>query len=134
MTPTNGTLWTLLTDSEKYIELRWDNKRSELSTGLFNQFIAQIESDSIVSESALRITDIKIRGTVSREECIIGHGNFKYNLKTGDREVTKPFRFRAFLWTRGQKTYFLVAGMASLKEFWGIEHSSGHADRRPIFL
>jgi hypothetical protein len=120
MTPTNGTLWTLLTDSEKYVELRWDNKRSELSTGLFNRFIERIESDSIVSESALRITDIRIRGTVAREECMIGHGNFSYNLRAGDHEITKPFRFRAFLWTRGQKTYFLVAGMASLEEFWGI--------------
>lgn len=120
MTPTNGTLWTLLTDSDKYVELRWTNRRSELSTGLFNQFVAQIESDSVVSGTALRITDIKIRGMVAREECIIGHGNFSYNIRAGDREITKPFRFRAFLWTRGQKTYFLVAGMASLEEFWGI--------------
>lgn len=128
MTRTNGTLWSLLTDSEKYVELRWDNQRSELSTGLFNRFIARIESDSVVTETALRITDIKIRGTVAREECIIGHGNLQYNLRRGDREETKPFRFRAFLWNRDDKTYFLLAGMVSLQQFWGISPNLSPTD------
>ena len=128
MTPTNGTLWTLLTDSEKYVELRWDNKRSELSTGLFNRFIERIESDSVVSESTLRITDIKIRGTIAKKECIIGHGNFKYNLRAGDREEAKPFRFSAFLWNSGEKTYFLLAGMVALQQFWGISPNLSPTD------
>lgn len=128
MTPTNGTLWTLLTDSEKYVELRWNNQRSELSTGLFNRFIERIESDSVASKTTLGITDIRIRGTVAREECIIGHGNFRFNLRTGDREETKPFRFRAFLWNRHDKTYFLLAGMASLQQFWGISPNLSPTD------
>ena len=128
MTPTNGTLWTLLTDSEKYVELRWENRQSEISTGLFNRFVERIESDSVVSETTLRITDIKIRGTVANDECIIGHGNFRYNLRTGDRELTKPFRFSAFLWNHGDKTYFLLAGMASIQEFWGISPNLAPTD------
>ncbi|UCB53126.1 MAG: hypothetical protein JSV10_03325 [Candidatus Zixiibacteriota bacterium] len=128
MTPTNGTLWTLLTDSEKYVELRWENRRSEVSTGLFNRFIERIESDSVVSETTLRITDIKVRGTITKKECIVGHGNFKYNLRAGDREVTKPFRFSAFHWNRDDKTYFLLAGMASIQEFWGISPNLSPTD------
>jgi hypothetical protein len=128
MTPTNGTLWTLLTDSEKYVELRWENKRSELSTGLFNRFIERIESHSVVSETTLRITDIKVRGTIANEACIVGHGNFKYSLRAGDREETKPFRFSAFLWNRGEKTYFLLAGMISLQQFWGISPNLSPTD------
>ncbi|MGB2804053.1 MAG: hypothetical protein WBD64_04050 [Candidatus Zixiibacteriota bacterium] len=128
MTPTNGTLWTLLTDSEKYVELRWENKRSELSTGLFNRFIERIESDSVVSGTTLRITDIKLRGTIAKKECIVGHGNFKYNLRAGDREEIKPFRFSAFLWNRGEKTYFLLAGMISLQQFWGISPNLSPTD------
>jgi len=128
MTPTNGTLWTLLTDSEKYVELRWENRQSEISTGLFNRFVERIESDSVVSESTLRITDIKVRGTIASEECITGHGNFTYHLRAGDREVTKPFRFSAFLWNHQDKTYFLLAGMASIQEFWGISPNLAPTD------
>jgi hypothetical protein len=128
MTPTNGTLWTLLTDSEKYVELRWENRQSELSAGLFHRFIKRIEGDSVVSETTLRITDIKVRGRIARKECIIGHGNFKYNLRAGDREETKPFRFSAFLWNHQDKTYFLLAGMASLQEVWGISPNLSPTD------
>jgi hypothetical protein len=128
MTPTNGTLWTLLTDSEKYVELRWQDRQSEISTGLFNRFIERIEGDSVVSETTLRITDIKVRGTIANDECIKGHGNFEYRLRAGDREVTKPFRFSAFLWNHQNKTYFLLAGMASIKEFWGISPNLAPSD------
>jgi hypothetical protein len=128
MTPTNGTLWTLLTDSEKYVELRWENRQSEISTGLFNRFVERIESDSVVSETTLRITNIKVRGTVANEKCIIGHGNFNYSLRAGEREETKPFRFSAFLWNHQDKTYFLLAGMASIQEFWGISPNLSPTD------
>ena len=128
MTPTNGTLWTLLTDSEKYVELRWQDRQSEISTGLFNRFIERIQNDSVVSETTLRITDIKIRGTIANDECIIGHGNFTYHLRAGDREVTKPFRFSAFLWNHQERTYFLLAGMASIQEFWGISPNLAPTD------
>jgi len=120
MTPTDGTLWTLLTDSEKYIELRWYNKTSHISPELFNQFVAEVESDSVVSKTTLRIKDIQVRERIAKNECIIGDGKFVFDLRAGERQVTKSFRFRAFLWNRAERTYFLLAGMATLEEFWGI--------------
>ncbi len=117
---TNGTLWTLLTDSEKYIELRWDDRKKEISLQLFGQYVGQIERDSVVSKAISRIRDTRVKGIVERKGCMVGHGSFEYSLSAGGREVRKPFMFRAFLWNRGDRTYFLLASIVSLDEFWGL--------------
>lgn len=115
---TNGTLWTLLTDSEKYIELRWDDRKKEISLQLFGQYVGQIERDSVVSKAVSRVRDMRVKGIVERKGCMLGHGSFESSLSAGGREVRKPFVFRAFLWNHGDRTYFLLASMVSLDEFW----------------
>jgi hypothetical protein len=120
MTETNGSLWTLLTDSEKYVELKWSRQEEYLSQELFGSYLRQSESYSVLGRTFMRIVDIKIDKKEAKNGCFIGEGTFGYNLKAGDRETTKPFKFRAFLWNYGGRTYFLLASMISLQEFWGI--------------
>jgi hypothetical protein len=117
---TNGTLWTLLTDSEKCVELRWDNQETEMSPLTFSQYVKRVESDSVVGQAVSRLEDIKVKGLVGRKRCMVGHGSFQYSVSAGGREVRKPFIFKAFLWNRGDRTYFLLASMASLDEVWGL--------------
>jgi hypothetical protein len=118
MTDTNGTLWTLLTDSEKYVELRWKNRKEKISEGLFKEYIQQIERDSVVSKATLKIINFHVERIQARKDYLVGEGRFEYNLKAMGQEITKPFVFKAFLWNNHKKTYFLLASMVSLREFW----------------
>jgi hypothetical protein len=120
MTATNGSLWALLTDSEKYVELKWNQQEEDISPELFGSYLRQSESYSVLGRTFMRIVDIKIDKTEAKNGFFVGEGTFGYNLKAGDREITKPFKFRAFLWNCGGRTYFLLASVISLQEFWGI--------------
>lgn len=118
MTDTNGTLWTLLTDSEKYVELRWENRKKKISEELFKEYIQQIEGDSVVLKATLKIINFDVERIQVRKGYLVGEGRLEYNLKAAGQEITKPFIFKAFLWNNDKKTYFLLASMVSLQEFW----------------
>jgi hypothetical protein len=120
MTENNGSLWTLLTDSEKYVELKWNQQQEDISPELLGSYLRQSESYSVLGRAFMRLTDIKIDKTEAKNGCFISEGTFGYNLKARGREITKPFKFRAFLWNCNSRTYFLLASMISLQEFWGI--------------
>jgi hypothetical protein len=120
LTDTNGTVWTLLTDSEKYVELRWNAEKKEVSQELFKQYIEQIEGDSVVTKVTLKLINFSLEGIQAKEDYLVGEGMFDYNLRANGREITKPFRFKAFLWNNRNKTYFLLASMVSLQEVWNI--------------
>jgi hypothetical protein len=120
LTDTNGTVWTLLTDSEKYVELRWNDEKKDVSEALFSKYIGEIEKDSLVTKATLKLINFKIERIAPKEGYFIGEGRFDYYLRADGREITKPFRFRAFLWNAYNKTYFLLASMVSLQEFWNM--------------
>lgn len=120
MSDTNGTFWTLLTDSEKYLELRWHDRVRKLSNELFNWYIEQMEKDSVVSNVTLKLINFKVESILPRKDYLIGEGTFEYRLKGSTGETTKPFKFKAFLWTNYGKTYFLLASMVSLRQFWNM--------------
>jgi hypothetical protein len=120
LTDTNGSLWTLLTDSEKYVEIRWNDEKKEISEALLSKYMEEIEKDSLVTKATLKLINFKIQRIEPEEDYFIGEGRFDYNLSADGREITKPFRFRAFLWNAYNKTYFLLASMVSLQEFWNI--------------
>jgi hypothetical protein len=120
MTRTNGSLWTLLTDSEKYVELRWDDKQPDITQEVFRQYLERIESDSVAGETVMRLLEIKVDSIKAQRRCFTGEGKFLYSLKAGEREVRRPFVFRSFLWQYKSRTYFLLASIAALEEFWGM--------------
>jgi hypothetical protein len=125
---TNGTLWTLLTDSEKYAELRWKEEKGKISEALFNEYIDQIEKDSLVARAMLKLINFDVVRIEAREGYLVGDGTFEYYLGVDGREITKPFRFRAFLWNAHSKTYFLLASMISLQDFWNVPVDLSPAD------
>ena len=117
----NGSFWTLMTDSEKYVELRWVNKKGEISEELFSEYITKIGMDSVVSQVTSKIDSCKVESITAKPGYFTGEGRFEYRLRAGDRQVSKPFRFKALLWNNHGKTYFLLASMVSLQEFWNKE-------------
>ncbi|MFB0515143.1 MAG: hypothetical protein ACETWG_00885 [Candidatus Neomarinimicrobiota bacterium] len=120
LTATNGSLWTLLTDSEKYVELLWDKAPTALSENLFHQYLQRIESDSVVARVTSRLVDLEVDSISAREGYLLGTGSFGWQLQSADRQLTRPFLFKAFLWNYRDTTYFLLASMVSLQEFWQI--------------
>jgi len=117
----NGSLWTLLTDSEKYVELLWDNKQSEISEDLFKDYIKRVESHHFETNGITwKIIDMNIENIEAKDDYIVGEGAFKYHLKKGKQEMEKSFIFKALLWNKDNKTYFLLASLRSVQEFWQI--------------
>jgi hypothetical protein len=121
LTHTNGSFWTLLTDSEKYVELRWDQRKKEISEELFNEYIKNIEKDSVVTQVTSKIDSCMVELIEAKPGYFAGEGRFEYTLRAGDQKITKPFRFKALLWNNHDKTYFLLASMVSLQEFWNMQ-------------
>ncbi|MFB0566186.1 MAG: hypothetical protein ACETWK_10980 [Candidatus Aminicenantaceae bacterium] len=121
MSDVNGSLWTLLTDSEKYVELVWDNMQKEITRNLFIDYIKRIKGSYFRTKSGTtwKIIDITIRKIEPKDEYIIGEGSFYYYLKKEDSEGIRPYLFKALLWENDGKTYFLLASLAALEKFWG---------------
>jgi hypothetical protein len=121
MTEDNGSLWALLTDSEKYVEIIWDNKQNELNEDLFRDYSRRIEENSFKTKTGVTwtMTDMKIDKIESKEDFIIGEGSFTYHLQKANAEAKKPYLFKAILWNNNDKTYFALASLIALQEFWG---------------
>ncbi len=120
MTEDNGSLWILLTDSEKYVELLWDNQQNEVTEDLFRMYSQLFEGNSFKAKSGTTwtITDMEIEKIESQDDFIIGEGSFTYYLQRGDKEAKRPYLFKAVLWNNNGKTYFLLASLIALQEFW----------------
>jgi hypothetical protein len=120
MTQDNGSLWTLLTDSEKYVELLWNNQQNEVTEDLFKMYSQLFEGNSFKAKSGTTwtITDMEIEKIESRDDFIIGEGSFTYHLQRGDKEAKRAYHYKAVLWNNNGKTYFLLASLIALQEFW----------------
>jgi hypothetical protein len=121
MTLTNGTLWTLLTTSEKHIELAWDQSDLALTDEHMEFFLNKLRQNPIqidgltMNIKGLRLEEVRFEGGR-----LIGNGVYKYVTQVGGKELEIPYIFRAFLWKDGPRTNFLLASMAALKEMWQI--------------
>jgi hypothetical protein len=121
MTPTNGTLWTLLTTSEKHIELAWYRSDQALTRELMEFSLNKLRQNPIQLEGlTLNIKEIRLEEVRLEGGRLIGNGAYKYAAQVGGKEFEIPYIFRAFLWTDGPRTHFLLASMAALKEMWQI--------------
>jgi len=116
-----GSLWTLLTDSEKYVEIIWNPKQKEISRGLFLEYIRRLMGSRFKTESGtdLRVLDITIEHIELKDDYVVGEGSFYFYLKREENEGIKPYRFKTLLWEDEDTTYFLLASLAALEKFWG---------------
>lgn len=121
MTPTNGTLWTLLTTSEKHIELAWSQSDRAITRELMEFSLNKLRQTPIQLEGlALNIKEIQLEEVRLEGGRLIGSGVYTYAAQVGGKEYKIPYVFRAYLWENGPRTYFLLASMAALKEMWQI--------------
>lgn len=116
-----GSLWTLLTDSEKYVEIIWNSKKKEISRDLFIEYIRRILGSQFKTENGTnwKVLDITIEHIELKDDYAVGDGSFYFYLKREMNEGIKPYVFKALLWEDDDTTYFLLASLAALEKFWG---------------
>jgi len=123
LTPTNGTLWTLLTDSKKYIDTMWSMFKKEISTGTFEEFIGRLKNKRYIYDDVqYRMENIEVESYTEKKDYLVGDGHYilgsTMNVDGKEYEDSESFRFRAFLWLRDKKTYFMMASLLSREQVW----------------
>jgi rhodanese-related sulfurtransferase len=122
MSAQNGSLWTLVTDSVKRVELVWERSAEPLSAGTFERFMDACAAPYSRENVTSRITSRDIGGIEEREGMWRGEGTYELRLTvegTG-RTAVYPFRFEGLLWKDGPETYFLLISLVQIGEFWNI--------------
>jgi hypothetical protein len=116
-----GSLWTLPTDSAKYVELLWENKKEDISRGMFINHIKRRSDSHFKTETGTtwKILGLSINKIEQEEGHFTGAGAFTFYLKKGEREAKIPYCFKAMIWENDNKTYFLLGALAALDRFWG---------------
>jgi len=125
----NGSLWTLLTDSEKHIELFWEETSEYISPSFFDKFLRKIITYSVSSEDSSEITDLQLISLQEKNGYYLGKGVYKLKTVLRGSEKTYDYGFRGLLWKEKKRVYFLLASLIQLKEFWGIQNDLTPVDK-----
>lgn len=117
-TKENGSLWTLLTNSGKHLELHWNKTTTEISSDLFQKFLKTISGcpSSIVDSSF--VTDVKLNSLIKNNGYLLGNGNYYLKLFYKGNEISGEYKFQALLWQKEQQRYFLLVSLMRITEFW----------------
>lgn len=118
MSKDNGSLWTLLTDSEKHIELLWEDTEGDISTELFNRFLKKIIAYSFSPEDSSEITDLELNSLQKKGGYYLGEGIYKLKKNIRGTYLVYEYGFRGVLWKKEKRAYFALASLIQLKEFW----------------
>ncbi|MFC2104660.1 hypothetical protein ACFLS4_04830 [Bacteroidota bacterium] len=130
-----GTIWSLLTDSEKQIDLLWCESKEEVSKNTLDKFIKNIEKDTLV-ETIDSIKYISVYnnynlGNLSQKEnSIIGEGTFDIilNVPAYQHIDTTKYIQKSYLWKKQDKIYFLLASMVVIEDMWGLPFDLAPSD------
>ncbi|MCP4723685.1 MAG: hypothetical protein GY863_01550, partial [bacterium] len=115
----NGTLWTLLTDSEKYVELLWKETGEKISEEMVDGFIETVQNYKPVRNDSSRIFDVKIESSTMKNSEILYSGTMKYGTHQKKfTEYSDDYIFKGRLWKDNGKVYFLIAAMIDQNNVW----------------
>jgi len=120
ITYTSGSLWTLLTTSEKRLDLRWQRSDDEVSAAEFRWFLHELPADSAVVRDSTLTLQVYLDTVFSREAFLEGTGSLRYSRSLDDRTYESHYRFDAILWKDVDRLFFLMASLVSIDEFWGL--------------
>jgi hypothetical protein len=119
-TETNGSLWTMLTDSDKYIDFMWDDNREDISEEVFQGFIEMFKKDTLdFEEVTYTIEDFAMEAIDKKGDYLVGKGSYRYHYDYGERGYSSEnFACRAFLWNHKDRAYFLLASIVNKDTWW----------------
>lgn len=116
----SGSLWTLLTDSEKGLHLFSWNASGSLTSELFTKALQDHMGRPFPTpdEGMWRITKFDLGEPVSANGCLAVSGWMTSEEKGADWSEVKPHRVAAWMFDAGDSRYLLVASMAAWNEMW----------------
>ncbi len=128
MSNQNGSLWTLLTDSRKYLELLWEETDVPLNADLFKSFLERITKPFTHEDITLQVTQVKLESVKVKNGYYMGEGSHQFKQVVKDKEYKSDYTFKGLLWKKEKRIYFLFASLIGLKEFWGIKNDLSPTD------
>jgi hypothetical protein len=63
-----------------------------------------------------------------KETNLLGGGSYDLNVRLKDTLLVFPFKFKALLWKRGNRTFLLLGSMFEVKEFWNRKFDLSPSD------
>lgn len=125
----SGTLWTLLTDSERHVELLWADAVGQVSEETLRELVGRVgHSYPTPAGGEVSIGQPVIETVRRDDDLVVGDGHFLLTQRQEGQESTEPYRFRAFLWEAHDRTYVLLAGAVKRTEVWGREFDLSPSD------
>jgi hypothetical protein len=122
-----GSLWTLPTESVKYVELLWHHSSKKVSIPLFQKFIKQMEGESYGFEKVnYKMSRIEINQIRENQAVLEADLRFDINSKFKDQsgkiwEEKDSYTGKAYFWKHRSTIYLLLAALISRQNMWGLE-------------
>ncbi len=115
----NATLWTLLTDSEKYVELIWKETEEELSMEMAEEFIKDIKGQRPVKDDSTKIVDMIFENPEKQDNEIVFEGRMTYGTyRERLKSESEEFLLKGKIWRYNGKVYLLLASIVNRNSMW----------------
>ena len=118
---TNGTLWTLPTDSQKYVVMQVWNDPKEPDAGLLNEWLAGLEGSDYTQNEQMQVKlgKAEIGETKEGSGLVEARLTMPFLSTYRGQEASEDYISVAYVWLDGTKTYALLAGMVAMMDVWG---------------
>jgi hypothetical protein len=119
-TPVNGSLWTLITDSEKFIDLSCQDDLRLISQDLFKEYLNKVNGTEFIIKGKFKIKML-VKGqknVMDRGTWWEGNVDLEFERDSTAGKSVEIFKTRAFLWRLKGKNYFLLAGIIAYQNVW----------------
>jgi len=119
-TMTNGTLWTLPADSQKFIYLTRTTADGSLSASEIKQQIRRAEGvDYLLDErTTATLESIVIHGVEHKKTALALPLEVTFLVLSQEQQSREVFRSRAIAWQADGSTYLLIAGVVAIDQVW----------------
>ena len=115
---TNGTLWTLPTNSELKIDLAWFPKEDELTDDVMKRLAQTLVLDSAAVVDTTAIIRHEVKSCVKDGRRFHATGTYDLLNTTGKEPYVDPYLFHAWIWNQGEQTRLLVVGDIHTTSVW----------------
>ncbi|MBU0983827.1 MAG: hypothetical protein KKA42_08155 [candidate division Zixibacteria bacterium] len=119
MSLTNGTLWTLMTDSDKLIDLRWIGHDEPVTVARLESLLNELLVDSVAAAKNPGVFSFLIDTGYTADGRVWVKGTLEW-LQSYDGELLADERtFVASLWTNENRDFLMLASIIHMNEIWG---------------
>ncbi|MFC2155511.1 hypothetical protein ACFLRB_03345 [Acidobacteriota bacterium] len=120
---TKGSLLTLITDSEKIIELHWTKRGEGVNKKTFESFLRNINNSNISRTKNMKtIMKVKeVRNIKKTNGYLDGEIDLEFSTTINGEEYIEKCISKAYLWKNKNMLFFLVAGMIAHDDIMGIK-------------